>query len=63
MKNGKKFLKAAERAQKLGKMKNALSFAKAAARAMKKAKAVENAIKNGLKILKLNKFHYSYLKI
>ena len=37
-------------------MKNALSFAKAAARAMKKAKAVENAIKNGLKILKLNKF-------
>ena len=36
-------------------MKNALSFAKAAARAMKKAKAVENAIKNGLKILQLNK--------
>ena len=56
MKNGKKFLKAAERAQKLGKMKNALSFAKAAARAMKKAKAVENAIKKRLKILKLNKF-------
>ena len=45
MKNGKKFLKAAERAQKLGKMKNALSFAKAAARAMKKANAVGNAIK------------------
>ena len=36
-------------------MKNALSFAKAAARAMKKANAVRNAIKNGQKILKLNK--------
>ena len=56
MKNGKKFLKAAERAQKLGKMKNALSFAKAAARAMKKANAVGNYIKNAQKFLKLNKF-------
>ena len=63
MKKGKKFLKATERAQKLGKMKNPLSFAKAAARAMKKVNAVGNAIKNGQKILKLNKFHYSYLKI
>ena len=56
LKNGKKFLKAAERAQKLGKMKNALSFAKAAARAMKKANAVGNYIKNAQKFLKLNKF-------
>ena len=56
MKNGKKFLKAAERAQKLGKMKNALSFAKAAGRAMKITKAVGNYIKNAQKIRKLNKF-------
>ena len=56
MKNGKKFLKAAERAQKLGKMNNALSFAKVDARAIKKVKAVGNYIKNAEKILKLNKF-------
>ena len=56
LKNGQKFLKAAERAQKAGKLKNALKFTKAASRAMKKAKAIGEFIKKVPKMLKLTKF-------
>ena len=52
LKNGKKFLKAAQRAQKVGKMKNAINFAKASARAMKKAEFIQKQIKNAAKIAK-----------
>ena len=44
LKNGQKFLKAAQRAQKAGKMKNAAKFAKAGARAMAKANKIPNAV-------------------
>ena len=52
LKNGQKFLKAAQRAQKAGKIKNAINFAKASARAMKKAEFVQKQIKNAAKIAK-----------
>ena len=52
LKNGQKFLKAAQRAQKVGKMKNAINFAKAGARAMTKANKVSNTVKNVFKASK-----------
>ena len=52
LKNSEKFLKAAQRAKKAGKMKNAINFAKASARAMKKAEFVQKQIKNAAKIAK-----------
>ena len=52
LKNGQKFLKAAKRAQKVGKMKNAINFAKAGARAMTKANKVSNTVKNVFKASK-----------
>ena len=52
LKNGKKFLKAAQRAQKVGKVKNAVSFAKASARAMAKAEKVPKMINNAFKAAK-----------
>ena len=52
LKNGQKFLKAAQRAQKVGKMKNAINFAKAGARAMTKENKVSNTVKNVLKASK-----------
>ena len=55
LKNGQKFLKAAERARKAGKLKNFISFSKAASRAMKKAKALEKIVKNGIKVAKVAK--------
>ena len=57
LKNGQKFLKAAQRAQKVGKMKNAINFAKAGARAMTKANKVSNTVKNVFKASK------TYLKL
>ena len=55
LKNGQKFLIAAERARKAGKLKNFISFSKAASRAMKKAKALEKIVKNGIKVAKVAK--------
>ena len=59
LKNGEKFFKAAQRAQKAGKIKNAANFAKASARAMKKAESFQKTIKYGISfaktILKQNK--------
>ena len=52
LKNGQKFLKAAQRAQKVGKMKNAINFAKAGARAMAKGNKVSNTVKNVFKAAK-----------
>ena len=52
LKNGQKFVKAAQRAQKAGKVKNALSFWKAGARAMKKANFVQNTVKFFSKVTK-----------
>ena len=52
LKNGQKFLKAAQRAQKVGKIKNAVNFAKAGARAMAKANKVQNTVKNIFKTAK-----------
>ena len=52
LKNGQKFLKAAQRAQKVGKMKNAINFAKAGARAMTKANKLSNTVKNVFKASK-----------
>ena len=49
LKNGQKFFKAAERAQKVGKMKNAIKFAKAGERAMKKANKVPKIFKSVIK--------------
>ena len=49
LKNGQKFFKAAQRAQKAGKMKNAVNFAKAGARAMAKAEKVPKIVSNVLK--------------
>ena len=49
LKNGQKFIKAAQRAQKAGKMKNAVKFAKAGARAMGKANKIQNTVRNVLK--------------
>ena len=49
LKNGQKFIKAAQRAQKLGKIKNAVKFANAGARAMGKANKIQNTFKNVLK--------------
>ena len=46
LKNGQKFLKAAQRAAKAGKLKNAAKFAKASARAMVKANKVQNTFRN-----------------
>ena len=46
LKNGQKFLKAAQRAAKAGKLKNAAKFAKASARAMAKANKVQNTFRN-----------------
>ena len=51
-KNGQKFLKAAQRAQKVGKVKNAINFAKAGGRAMKKAYKVQYYIRNAIKAAK-----------
>ena len=50
LKNGQKFLKAAQRAQNAGKIKNAVNFAKAGARAMKKANWVQNLLRTGAKV-------------
>ena len=52
LKNGQKFMKAAQRAQKVGKLKNAANFAKASARAFKKAESIEKTIKSGAKLAK-----------
>ena len=52
LKNGQKFIKAAQRAQKVGKMKNAVNFAKAGARAMGKASKIENTVRNAFKVTK-----------
>ena len=52
LKNGQKFLKAAQRAQKVGKVKNALKFSKASARAMAKANKVQKIISNSFKAAK-----------
>ena len=52
LKNGQKFLKAAKRAQKVGKVKNALKFSKASARAMAKANKVQKIISNSFKAAK-----------
>ena len=52
LKNGQKFLKAAQRAQKVGKVKNALKFSKASARAMAKANKVQKIVSNSLKAVK-----------
>ena len=49
LKNGQKFFKAAERAQKVGKMKNAINFAKAGGRAMTKANKAQNVFKSVIK--------------
>ena len=66
LKNGQKFLKVAQRAQKVGKMKNAINFAKAGARAMTKANKVSNIVKNVFKasktFLKLGKEENEYNK-
>ena len=48
-KNGQKFLKAAERAQKVGKVKNAINFTKAGGRAMTKANKAQKVFKNVIK--------------
>ena len=50
LKNGQKFLKAAQRAQKIGKVKNAINFAKASGRAMNKAYKAQNYIRNSIKV-------------
>ena len=64
LKNGQKFLKEAQRAQKVGKMKNAINFAKAGARAITKANKVSNTVKNVFKasktFLKLGKEENEY---
>ena len=52
LKNGQKFIKAAQRAQKAGKIKNAVKFANAGRRAMAKANKVQNAVINGFKAAK-----------
>ena len=52
LKNGQKFFKAAERAQKVGKMKNAINFAKAGGRAMIKANKAQKMFKNVIKGIK-----------
>ena len=52
LKNGQKFLKAAQRAQKVGKIKNAINFGKASVRAMTKANKVQNTVKNFFKVTK-----------
>ena len=49
LKNGQKFFKAAERAQKTGKMKNAINFAKAGVRAMIKANKAQKIFKSVIK--------------
>ena len=49
MKNGVKFVKASERAAKLGKMKNAVNFMKAGTRAMNKANKIPKMLSNGIK--------------
>ena len=50
LKNGQNFLKAAQRAQKIGKVKNAINFAKASGRAMNKAYKAQNYIRNSIKV-------------
>ena len=50
LKNGQKFLKAAQRAQNIGKVKNAINFAKAGGRAMSKAYKAQNYIRNSIKV-------------
>ena len=52
LKNGQKFLKAAKRAQKVGKVKNALKFSKASARAMAKANKIQKIVSNSFKAAK-----------
>ena len=52
LKNGQKFLKAAKRAQKVGKVKNALKFSKASARAMAKRNKVQKIVSNSFKAAK-----------
>ena len=52
LKNGQKFFKAAERAKKVGKMKNAINFAKAGGRAMTKANKGQKIFKNVIKGIK-----------
>ena len=52
LKNGQKFLKAAQRATKAGKLKNAVKFAKASTRAMAKANKVQNIVRNFFKAVK-----------
>ena len=52
LKNGEKFYKAAQRAQKVGKMKNAINFAKAGGRAMAKANKPQKVFKNVIKGIK-----------
>ena len=53
LKNAKKFMKAAQRAKKAGKIKNFINFTKAAIRANKKANKVGKLVKNGLKVVKV----------
>ena len=52
-KNAQKFMKAAERAKKTGKIKKFFNFTKAAIRANKKANKVGKLVKNGLKVVKV----------
>ena len=52
LKNGQKFLKAAQRATKAGKLKNAVKFAKASTRAMAKANKVQKIVRNFFKAVK-----------
>ena len=52
LKNGQKFLKAAQRAKNAGKIKNAVNFFKAGTRAMNKAEKVQKTAKNIFKAAK-----------
>ena len=52
LKNSQKFFKAADRAQKTGKIKNAINFLKAGVRATTKANKVPNIVKNIFKATK-----------
>ena len=60
-KNGQKFMKAAQRAGKAGKVKNAVNFGKASARAMKKADKLQKFFKGGVKATK-NLFKHIWSK-
>ena len=53
LKNAKKFMKAAQRAKKAGKIKNFINFTKAAIRANKKAHKIGKLVEKGIKIAKV----------